>query len=69
MSYTVLEDQIRALPEEYLEEVSHYIEYILFREQQLKAESSAHTHQDYFGSLKNLPDGMAAQRSMRSEWN
>ena len=69
MSYTVLEDQIRALPEEYLEEVSHYIEYILFREQQLKAEPASRPLQDYFGSLKNLPDGLTTQRSMRSEWN
>ena len=69
MSYSVLEDQIRALPEEYLEEVSHYIEFILFREQQLKASSSAQTTKDYFGSIKNLPDGLTAQRSMRSEWN
>ena len=69
MSRTVLEDQIRALPEEYLEEVSHYIEFILFREQLQKPDDKAQTQKKYFGSLKNLPDGLAVQRSMRSEWN
>ena len=34
MSYAMLEEQIRALPEEYLEEISHYVEYILFRRDQ-----------------------------------
>ena len=32
MSYAALEKQLQSLPEEYYEEVSHYVEYLLFRQ-------------------------------------
>ena len=60
MSYTLLEKQIRALPEKYLEDVSDYIEYLLYREQKAKTDSEPQTRQ-HFGSLTNLPDGLTAQ--------
>ena len=68
MSYTLLEKQIRALPEKYLEDVSNYIEYLLYREQRARTESESQSSH-YFGSLTSLPDGLTAQRSMRNEWS
>ena len=47
MSYAALEKQLQSLPEEYYEEVSHYVEYLLFRQKkrvalrQMKAFSGA----------------------------
>ena len=59
MTYTKLEEKLRALPEECLEEVSQYVEFVLFKyEKEKKNENS-----------KNLPDGMDLQRRVRDEWN
>ena len=59
MTYTKLEEKLRALPEECLEEVSQYVE---------KNENSKNTY-TFFGSIKSLPDGMDLQRRVRDEWN
>ena len=33
MSYATIEEQLRSLPEEYLDEISNYIEFIVFKHQ------------------------------------
>ena len=68
MSYAAVEKQIQAVPEEYLDEVSEYIDYILFKVSKKKAKDSKGTAA-YFGSFERPVDGMEAQRSMRNEWN
>ena len=41
MTYTKLEEKLRALPEECLEEVSQYVEFVLFKyEKEKKNENS-----------------------------
>ena len=69
MSYAILEKQIRALPEEYLDEVSSYIEFLLFRLKEKKDSAISEDKSSYFGSLPQMPDGMKLQRSARDEWN
>lgn len=69
MSYATLEKQIRNLPEECLDEVSNYIDFILFRMQMKKETSSTQDKSDFFGILKDIPDGMDLQRRMRDEWD
>lgn len=69
MSYATLEKQIRDLPEECLDEVSNYIEFILFRMQMKKETSSVQDKSEFFGILKDIPDGMYLQRRMRDEWD
>lgn len=69
MSYASLEKQIRDLPEECLDEVSNYIDFILFRMQLKKDDSVPQDNSKFFGVLKNIPDGMDLQRSMRDEWD
>ncbi len=65
MSYAALERQLRSLPEEYLDEISRYVEFLQFRQ---KKEAKSKTDlSGYFGCLKDLPDGLELQRSMRDE--
>ena len=68
MSYAALEKQIRALPEECLEDVSDYIDFILFKLRKKNEHILTQDTQDFFGALKQLPDGMDLQRSLRNEW-
>ena len=69
MSSALLEKQIQALPEDCLEEVSHYIEYILFRRKTTKDTNEKKDLSVFFGCLKNLSDGMDFQRGARDEWD
>ena len=69
MSYTALEKQIRKLPEDCLEELSHYIDYLLYRHESSDRGESSGDLSRFFGNLANLPDGLEAQREMRDEWN
>ena len=69
MSYDMLERQIRMLPEECLEDVSHYIEFVIFKYQQNKNSDPVHDMSDFFGVMKRLPDGLKAQKELRDEWN
>ena len=69
MSYETLEKQIRALPEDCLDDVSHYVEFILYRLQLRDKKQQASDLSDYFGIMKNMPDGLKAQRELRNEWD
>ncbi|MBQ1311232.1 MAG: DUF2281 domain-containing protein [Blautia sp.] len=65
MSYATIEKQIRSLPEECLDEVSNYIDFLLFKMQMNKDDSVIQDNSKYFGVLKSIPDGLDLQRSMR----
>ena len=68
MSYATLERQIRSLPESCLEEVSRYIDFVIYKQE--KANSKEQNLSRYFGCLKSsLRDGLEMQRQMRDEWN
>ncbi len=67
MTYTALEKKIRNLPEDCLEEVSHYVEYLLYRQETGKRKET--NLNGYFGSMENLPDGLGLQRKCRDEWD
>ena len=69
MTLPMLERQLCSLPEEYYEEVSQYIEYLMVRQEYRKKSRPSPVDISYFGSLKNLPAGMDLQRSARNEWN
>ena len=68
MSYVTIEKQIQSVPEEYLEEVSMYIDYVLFKAGK-KKEKTAKSTSAFFGCIKRPMDGLEIQRSMRNEWN
>lgn len=69
MTLPMLERQLHALTEEYYEEVSQYIEFLMVRQEHRKKSGPSPVDISYFGSLKNLPAGMDIQRSERNEWN
>ena len=66
MSYTMLEEKLKMLPEECLDEVSQYVEFILFR-QEHKSRKGHSDLNEFFGSAKSLPDGLDLQRRSRDE--
>ncbi len=68
MSYVTIKDRIQAVPEEYLDEVSEYIDFILFKVSKKKENASEGTSR-FFGAIRKPIDGMEIQRSMRNEWN
>ena len=68
MSYVTINERIQAVPEEYLDEVSEYIDYILFKVSKKKKDSSNSTS-SFFGIIRRPIDGMEIQRSMRNEWD
>jgi hypothetical protein len=69
MSLATLEKQIKTLPVDCLDEVSHYIEYLLYRKENFGSTSKQSNLSQYFGSVKHFPDGLEAQRGMRDEWD
>ena len=48
--------------------ISQYVEYLMFRQEKRKKTNPSPVADNYFGSLKSLPDGMDLQRSVRDEW-
>ena len=69
MSYDTLEKQIRMLPEDCLDDVSHYIEFLIYRLQLRSKKQQAPDLSEFYGILKNMPDGLEAQRELRNEWD
>lgn len=67
MSYAAVEKQLHSVPEEYLDELSEYIESILYKANRRKSANVGDTS-CHFGAIKALIDGMKAQKSMRDEW-
>ena len=67
MSYATIEKQLRRLPECCLEEVSRYVEYLIYKQEGMVKQNI--DLEQYFGSIKTLPDGLDFQRSARDEWN
>lgn len=69
MSYDTLEKQIRMLPEECLDDVSHYIEFIIYRLRLRDKERQASDLTEFYGVLNQMPDGLKMQRELRDEWD
>ena len=69
MSHATLEKQIQSLPEECLDEVANYIEYILFRQKAKTETDQSADLSEFFGSVTGLADGMDFQRRARDEWD
>ena len=67
MTYAMLEKQLNLLPESSLEEVSRYVEYLVYKQQHPRQDQSG--FDKYFGSITTLPEGMTFQRSVRDEWS
>ena len=68
MSHATLERQIQSLPEDCLDEVSRYIEYVMFRWSSRNESEQDQDLSPYYGSITSLADGMELQRRARDEW-
>jgi hypothetical protein len=66
MSYETVLKQVQAVPEACLDEISNYIEYVVYRYE--KQEAKKGNLSKYFG-LMDLGDGLEIQKEMRNEWN
>ena len=69
MSYTVAAQKLKDLPEECLDEVVEYMDFLQFRRKSRLERTSGGDLSRFFGALKNLDDGMRMQRRMRDEWD
>ncbi|MBR0032980.1 MAG: hypothetical protein IJP61_11960 [Treponema sp.] len=70
MSYETVLEQVRSVPEEYLDEVSDMIGYILYRhEKQTERQQKKSGLAEFFGSMQIDIDPLDIQREMRNEWN
>ena len=69
MSYTAIEKQIHAVPEEYLDDISEFIDYILFKINRDQKTNRKFNTSNYYGCISRPIDGMEFQRNMRDEWN
>ena len=59
MSYTGLENKLKTLPQTALEEVSSYVDYLLFKFTTSEKKSSHKSKKKGFGCLKNIPCKMS----------
>ncbi|MBQ4513844.1 MAG: DUF2281 domain-containing protein [Anaerolineaceae bacterium] len=69
MTYRTLERRIQEVPEEYLNEIADYVEYILYKINHRKTEDSDKEVSAYFGSIKRPMNGLEIQKELRNDWN
>ena len=67
MTHTTVEKQIQMVPEEYLDEVSAFIDYVVYKANRRKRTSS--NASECFGSITRAIDGLDFQRNSRDECN
>ena len=66
----MIEEKLRVLPPDCLEDVSAYIDFLLYcrsiASQRVDAQPVSGS---YYGKLPSLPDGLTLQQGSRDEWN
>ena len=68
MSYAAVEQKLRDLPEDCMDDIAEYIDFLLFRRRKGMGREADRDLSGYFGAVKTLGDGLTAQRRMRDEW-
>ncbi len=69
MSYEAMFDQIKSVPKECLPEIENYIQFVLYRYNQIASHKESKDLSKCFGSVKFNKDALALQKEMRNEWN
>mgnify|MGYP003552350535 FL=1 len=69
MSYDSMVEQIKSVPQECLEEIENYIQYILYRHSIASTTTKNKDLSKYFGSVNFRKDGLSIQKEIRNEWN
>ena len=65
MSYALLEQKLLSVPEDCIDEVIDFVDFIIAK----KSKENNNNCSSLFGLSKNKLDGLEAQRRMRDEWN
>ena len=66
----VIEEKLKTLPADCLEDLSAYIDFLLYRRSVTSQRMAEQTPPgSYYGKLPSLPDGLTFQRELRDEWN
>ena len=66
----MIEEKLRVLPSDCLEDLSAYIDFLLYRRSIESQRGDAQpVFGSYYGKLPSLPDGLTLQRESRDEWN
>ena len=70
MSYEVVLTQVRSVPEACLDEISNYIDYVVYRyEKQAQTTPKQKGNLSKYFGIMDLGDGLEIQKEMRDEWN
>ena len=73
MTYATLEKRLHSLPAGCLDEVSAYIDFLLYREGMRQAHDGVPPVTgdlaSHFGAIGGFADGMDMQRAARDEWD
>ena len=71
MSYEAVLTQVRSVPEACLDEISNYIDYVVYRYE--KQTQTTHKQKEnlseFFGAMQIDGDPLEIQKEMRNEWN
>ena len=74
MTYTMLEEKLKSMPEECLEKMMEYADFVLYQYEK-KQQSLTEEEQpkkgnlaEFFGTM-DLGDGLELQKRWRDEWN
>jgi len=65
MSYDAVVEQVRSVPEEYLDDISRYIKNLMSGKRKKKSPGL----REFYGALKIEGDPLEIQKQMRSEWD
>ena len=71
MTYAMLEEKLKNMPEECIKEIMDYADYVLFRyekKQEEENDSQDVGFEEFFGTM-DLGDGLELQKSWRNEWD
>ncbi|MCQ2595843.1 MAG: DUF2281 domain-containing protein [Treponemataceae bacterium] len=64
MSYDVMIEQIKSMPQECLADLENYIEYIMYKYNLPSQNNSKNDKSQYFGSVKFNKDALELQKEM-----
>ena len=66
MSYDAVVEQVRSVPEEYLDDISRYISNLMGGNKRKKKSQGL---REFYGALKIEGDPLEIQKQMRDEWD
>lgn len=69
MSYEAVLKQVKSVPEACLDEISNYIDYVIYRYEKQETEKKKGNLSEFFGTMKIDGDPLEIQKEMRNEWN